>query len=166
MKTAMITLRSWATPLTIGSFFLMSATGVLMFFEWDRGLTVVVHQWFSWLFLLGAGDDIAANIRPLKNHLKSWWGRISSAVFTVVVVASFFSWGVITGPQLERPIEQALVDAPLSALASVTRTDPDALVRRLEDQGIVATGQQSVRDLSAKYGIGENRLLAIVFLPN
>jgi hypothetical protein len=116
-----IPLRSWATPLTIGAFFLMAITGVLMFFEWNTGLTTVVHQWFS--------------------------------------------WGIITGPQLERPIEQALVEAPLSALASVTRTAPNALVHRLNARGIAATSQQSVRDLSTQSGESENRLLAIVFLP-
>jgi hypothetical protein len=133
----MIPLRTWATPLTIGAFFLMSATGVLMFFEWERGLTAVVHQWFSWLFLAGAGGHIAANVRPFKNHLKSRWGKASVAVFVVV----------------------------LSALASVTHTAPDALVRRLKAHGFIATSQQSVHDLSGQYGVSEHGLLAIVFLP-
>ena len=161
----MIPLRIWATPMTIGAFFLMSATGVLMFFEWERGLTTVAHQWFSWLFLFGVGGHIAVNVRPFKIHLKSRWGKTTLAAFTVVWVASFFSWGIITGPQLERPIEQALVDAPLSALASVTKTDPDALMRRLKAHGIDAIGQQSIRDLSGEYGVGEDRLLGLVFLP-
>ena len=47
------TLRGWATTLTIGSFVLMVGTGLLMFFALDRGLVVVIHQWFSWLFLAG-----------------------------------------------------------------------------------------------------------------
>jgi hypothetical protein len=161
----MIPLRTWATPLTIGAFFLMSATGVLMFFEWERGLTAVVHQWFSWLFLAGACGHIAANVCPFKNHLKSSWGKASVAVFVVVLAASFFSWGIITGPQLVRPVEQALVNAPLSALASVTHTAPDALVRRLKAHGFIATSQQSVHDLSGQYGVSEHGLLAIVFLP-
>jgi hypothetical protein len=72
---------------------------------------------------------------------------------------------LITGPQLKRPIEQALVDAPLSALASATRTPPEVLLGRLEAQGVHATHEQSVHDLALKTGVGENRLLAIVFLP-
>jgi hypothetical protein len=31
----------------------MVGTGLLMFFALDRGLVVVIHQWFSWLFLAG-----------------------------------------------------------------------------------------------------------------
>jgi hypothetical protein len=59
----------------IGAFFLMSATGVLMFFGLDRGLAGEAHEWFSWLFLAGAGAHIAANSRPFMNHLKSPLGQ-------------------------------------------------------------------------------------------
>lgn len=136
-----------------------------MFFEWNHGLTTVVHQWFSWLFLAGASGHIAANFRPLKNHLKSRWGKASLTLFACVLVASFFSWGRITGPQLKGPIEQALVDAPLWALAGTTHTDSETLAARLKAHGIAANQEQSVRELSSRTGVGENRLLAIVFLP-
>jgi len=161
----MIPLHIWATPLTIGAFFLMSTTGVLMFFDWNPGLTTVVHQWFSWLFLAAAAGHIAVNVRPFKNHLKSRWGKASLATFMFVLAASFFSWGLMSGPQLLRPVEQALVDAPLSTLASLTRTTPDALMRRLKAHGISATDQQSVHELSRESGVDKHRLLAIVFLP-
>jgi len=158
-------LRRWATPLTIGSFVLMTGTGIPMFFDLDTGLITVVHQWFSWTFLLGAGVHIAVNFRPFKLHLKSRWGMTSIAVFTVVLAASVFSWGLITGPQLERPIEEALVDAPLAALAASVRLGPETLLERLKARGFVATGEQSIRDIVATYDVDENILLALVFLP-
>ena len=161
---AKITVRSWATPLTLGAFLLMSVTGVLMFLEWEPGQMTVAHEWFSWLFLAGAGAHIAVNIRPFKNHLKSHWGRSSIAVFTLILTASAFSWGMITGPQLKRPIEQALVEAPLAALAGIAGLSPDALLARLAARGIVANGRQSIAAASAASGIDENRLLAIIFL--
>jgi len=158
-------LRRWATPLTIGAFPLMTVTGIVMFFEADHGLTTVVHQWFSWIFVIGAGGHIAANVRPFINHLKTRGGQAYLAVFAAVLALSFFSWGLITGPQLERPIEETLVDAPLSALAELTRTTPDALLQKLKAEGITAHPGQSVRDLAMVTGAGENRLLGIVFLP-
>lgn len=161
-----IPLRTWATPLTISSFFLTSATGVLMFFELDRGIIPGVHEWFSWLFLVGAAGHTVVHIRAFKNHLRSHWGWASAATFTLVLAASFFSWGMTTGHRLQRPVEQALIDAPMSTLASLTHTTPDAVVRRLKAHGIIATGQQSVRELSGKFGVSEIRLLGIVFLPN
>lgn len=160
-----IALRTWATPLTIGAFVLMAGTGVAMFFEWNDGLTTVVHQWLSWLFLIGVGGHIALNFRPLKNHLKSRRGQASVALFACVLAASFFSWGRITGPQLKGPIERALVDAPLWALAGATHTEPQALLARLKAQGITASSEQSIGELSRHHGVGENRLLAVVFLP-
>jgi len=160
-------LRNWATPLTISTFILMSVTGILMFFEQESlGLITVVHQWISWLFVLGVGGHVIANIKPFKNHLKTFWGKVSVLVFTLVLVASFYSWGLITGPQLERPIEHALVKAPLSALALVTYTDPDALIQKLRDHGIDASSQQSIHDLVILHDIDENELLGIVFLSN
>ena len=160
---ARMTTRTWATPLTIGSFLLISATGILMFLEWERGLMTVVHQWFSWFFILGVGGHIAVNLRPLKSHLKSRWGKASVMVFAAILALSASSWGTITGPQIKRPIEQALVDAPLSALANVTRTPPEHVVQRLAARGIAADDQQSIGELAAASGGDENRLLAIVF---
>ncbi|MDH0867123.1 hypothetical protein [Mitsuaria sp. GD03876] len=151
--------------MTIAAFVLMAGTGVAMFFEWNQGLTTVVHQWFSWLFLAGAVGHIAANFRPLKNHLGTRWGQVSAIAMVAVLVASFFSWGRITGPQLKGPIEQALVDAPLWALAATTHTEPEALIARLQAHGITASREQTVRDLSVRTGVGENRLLGVVFLP-
>lgn len=160
---ARLTLRSWATPLTIGSFLLISATGILMFFEWERGLMTVAHQWLSWLLVIAVAGHIVVNLRPLKSHLRSRWGKASVAVFAAILAASASSWGMITGPQIKRPIEQALVDAPLSALAGVTRTPPQTVVERLGARGIAAGPDQSIGAIAQASGVDENRLLAIVF---
>ena len=76
-----------------------------------------------------------------------------------------FAWGRITGPQFKKSVEHALGDAPLSALADVTRIGPDSLLRKLKEHGIVATSGQSLYELSIQYHASENRLLAIIFLP-
>ncbi len=163
LPVAVIPSRTWATPVTIGAFFLMSATGVLMFFGLDRGLTGEAHEWFSWLFLAGAGAHIAANSRPFLNHLKSRWGKASVATFVVVLVATF-SAGIGAGGHVRKAVEQALVDAPLSTLASLTHIAPEALERKLRAHGITANGQQSVRELAAENHLREMRLLEVVFM--
>lgn len=60
-------LRAWATPLAIATFVLMAGSGVLMFFGANTGITDVIHQWFSWLFLLAVGAHLTLNVRPLFN---------------------------------------------------------------------------------------------------
>ncbi|TCM00440.1 hypothetical protein [Sphingomonas sp. PP-CC-3G-468] len=160
------TVRSWATPLTIGAFLLMAATGMLMFFGWNTGLTTVAHQWLSLFFLLGAGGHIVANWRPLRNHLKTRWGCICLLCSVALLAASLFTWGRVTGPQLEGPIMTALVDAPLSSLAGVAGMSPEDMVRRFNAHGIPADQKRSVRKLSIQYHVGINRLLGLVFLPD
>lgn len=164
--TTSLKLRKWATPLTIGSFLLMAGTGVMMFFELEDGLTTVVHQWMSWIFLAGAAAHLAIHFRPLRNHLRSPLGKASFAVFAAILVGSAFSWGMTTGPQLKRPIEERLVEAPLSALADVAGRDIEALLRRFEESGASARGEQSIRQIAALSGADENRLLGLIFLAD
>lgn len=157
------TVRLVAGSLTIGGFFLVSVTGVLMFFGWDRGLTSVVHEWFSWLFIAGSGVHIAVNIRSFMNYFRFPWSRAGIVVFLVILAASFSSWGIRTGHDLRSYVQQALLDAPLSTLAALTQTSTETLQRRLKSHGITATGQQSLRDLSRAANHDESRLLMIVF---
>jgi len=104
-------------------------TGILMFFEQESLGIITVHQWFSLLFVFGVFSHTAANFKPFKNHLKTVFGRLSVAAISLVLTAYFYSWGLVTGPQLEKPIKHALIKAPLSALAAVTATTPNTLLK-------------------------------------
>ena len=157
-------LRTWSTPVTMGSFVLMAASGVLMFFDVVPGYVSFAHEWFSWLFLLGAGGHTAVHLRPLAKHLGTRWGRASLALCTAALAASMFSFGRITAPQLKWPIAQALVDAPLSVLADLTRTDSAALLARLQAHGIAATADQSISELAAAQAVDEFHVLGLVIL--
>ncbi|MGE5489046.1 MAG: DUF4405 domain-containing protein [bacterium] len=158
-----VPLRAWATPLTIASFFLISATGILMFFDRNEGLIAPVHEAFSWVFLAASAAHTALHFRAFRNHLRSWWGKATIGACAVLLAASFSSWGVVTGHQILKPVRQALIHARVSTLADLTGTTPEMLLRRLEAHGIAATSGHSVRELSAKYGVSEVHLLSIVF---
>jgi hypothetical protein len=157
-------LRTWATPLTIGSFVLMAVSGVLMFFDVVPGYLVFAHEWFSWFFLLGTAAHIAVNYRAFARHLRGGWGRAHVAVFSVLLVVSTFSFGRITAPQLKWPISEALVDAPLSALADVKRMEAAELIATLGAHGISATPEQNIRHLAEVSGLDEFHLLGLVML--
>jgi len=62
-----ITVRTWATPLTIVAFLLMAVTGVLMFLDVEFRLVTIAHQWLSWLFLIGAVSHIIANVHKHRD---------------------------------------------------------------------------------------------------
>ena len=157
-------LRTWATPLTIGSFILMAVTGVLMFFDVVPGYVTFAHEWASWFFLIGTAGHIAVNFRPFTKHLRSNWGRANVAIFSIVLVVSLFSFGRITAPQLKWPISNALVEAPLSVLADVTRTDAAQLLVKLAKHGVSATPEQNIKNLAEKHDMDEFHILGLVFL--
>jgi hypothetical protein len=157
-------LRAWATPLTIGAFVLMAATGILMFFGWRGGLISEVHEWFSWLFLAGAAAHLLVNYRPLTLHLKSRWGRTILAASAVVLAVAIFPSGHRTNHQLHGLVEHALVAAPLSTVANLANVAPADLESRLKAHGVVATMQQSVHEVSEQNRLTEHGLLAIVFM--
>ena len=160
-----MSVRKWATPLTIGAFFLMAATGILMFFHIDRGIISGVHKWLSWLFLIGVVGHVMANFRPFANYAKSGYGRASVGSFAIVLVASFFTWGARTGGQFLGAIQNGLVSAPLTTLAVMTHTTPDELERRLEAHGIIARKEQTIRDIAGDSLRKQRRVLEAVFLP-
>ncbi|MBC6906318.1 DUF4405 domain-containing protein [Saccharophagus sp. K07] len=165
MKAAKpFTLRTWSTPITIGSFILMTVTGVLMFFDVVPGYLSFAHEWFSWIFIIGAAGHMVINFKPLTKHLRSNWGRGSVAIFSMIVFISTFSFGHITAPQLKWPISYALIDAPLSALADVTRTDHTELLQKLKNHGITATLDQNIRELAIEQNVDEFHMLGLVFL--
>lgn len=161
----MVPMRTWATPLTIATFFLMAATGILMFFHVQPGLITGAHQWGSWLFLIGVAGHVMVNFRPFNRHLESRWGQSCVAIFGVVLAASFFTWGARTGGQFLAAIQRDLVGAQLSSLAMLTHTPPEVLERRLEAHGIVARKEQTVRDLAGDSSRQQLRILEVVFLP-
>jgi len=137
-------LRSWATPLTIGTFVLMTGTGVLMFFDIVPGYVAFAHEWLSWLFVVGVVAHTLLNFRSFARHLAGRWGRTSLVVFTAVLVVSTLSFGRITAPQLKWPISEALIETPLSVLAEVTRRDDAQLLQELAAQGVTARADETV----------------------
>ena len=105
-----ITMRRWATPLTIGASVLMFGTGVMMFFDIVPGYVTFVHEWLSWLFVLGAGAHIAVNYRPFLRHLKSGWPAGNSSASSAMSC-----WSAAPGPA--RPISPWRSREPSSATA-------------------------------------------------
>lgn len=158
------TVRTWATPLTIGGFTLIAGTGLLIFFGVETDLTAGIHRWFSWLFLIGVAGHIVGNARPLRNHLKTGWGIASTAFFATVLAVSFSMAGSEGGPDLEASVKDALIDAPVASLAPLVRATPATLVTRLEAKGVPATGSETIRHLSAAHGVEERELVASIFL--
>jgi hypothetical protein len=131
--------RDWVTPVTMGAFTLLAATGVLMFFHLDSGLNETAHKWLSWVLVGGVALHAAANWTGVKRHLAGWRGRGAFALFAVLLAGSFVPLSGSGEPPFLPPL-RALADAPLPVLAQVAKTTPDQLRERLQRAGVAPTG--------------------------
>ncbi|XCN73625.1 MAG: DUF4405 domain-containing protein [Candidatus Electrothrix aestuarii] len=141
--------RDWITPITTGAFLLTAVTGVLLFFHAATGLNKEVHEWISWIFLIGALLHLALNFGPFKKYLTQRKGQVLMGTFVLLLALSFipFEEEHHHAPPFVPPIK-ALARTPLSTLAQVAGTSPDQLRDRLSRKGIaVASYDQSLSEL-------------------
>ncbi|MCI5121486.1 MAG: DUF4405 domain-containing protein, partial [Candidatus Electrothrix sp. AUS4] len=81
--------RDWITPITTGAFLLTAVTGVLLFFHVATGLNKEVHEWLSWVFLIGAVLHLALNFGPFKKYLTQRKGQVLMGSFVLLLALSF-----------------------------------------------------------------------------
>ena len=142
--------RDWITPITTGAFLLTAVTGVLLFFHADTGLNKDVHEWLSWVFLIGAILHLVLNFASFKKHLTQRKGQVLMGSFVLLLALSFipFEEEEHHGPPPFVPPIRALAHAPLSTLAQVAQTSPEQLRERLGHEGIIVdSDQQSISEL-------------------
>jgi len=128
-------LRSWATPLVIGSFLVMSVTGTLMFFHLESDLNEALHEWAGLAMVAGAGMHVAANWRAFAQYFHRPAARAVMAVFALVLAASFLPFDPEDGRPEPRAMFGALSGAPIGMLAEMTGQDTDAVIARLAANG-------------------------------
>ena len=140
--------RDWITPITTGAFLLTAVTGVLLFFHAATGLNKEVHEWISWIFLIGAILHLALNFGPFKKYLKQRKGQVLMGTFVLLLALSFIPAGEEHHGSPFVPPIKALAQVPLATLAQVAQTSPEQLRERLSNKGIrVNSNQQSISEL-------------------
>lgn len=158
--------REWITPLTMGAFGVLAVTGVLMFFHLDSTLNKAAHEWLSWLLLAGVAGHAAVNWPALRRHLAGWRGRTVLGVAALLLAVTFVPLpGRSGGPPFMAPV-RALADAPVTVLAAVARTTPQAMRERLAQAGHApASDADSVKTLAGGDLGDQMRVLSAVLEP-
>jgi hypothetical protein len=157
--------REWVTPLAIGTFVLTAVTGMLMFFHLDSGLNKVVHEWLSWLLVVGVGLHALVNWSAFRRHLQNRPGQWVIGCAALVLAFSFIPAGADGEPPFLVPA-RALASTPITQLATVAGTSVDAMRTRLARQGVsVAGDNQSLRDLVGDDMHRQVAVLAAVLKP-
>jgi hypothetical protein len=139
MESLMKLTREWATPLTIGAFALMGATGVAMFFHVNTGLQKGIHEWAGWLMVAAVACHVAVNWSAFRRHLH-WPGKgaaLTGALLAFTVL-SFAPLGESGGNEGSPPAMamRALTQAPLKEVAPLFHKSPEEALKALAAAGI------------------------------
>lgn len=127
--------RDWATPITIGAFILMACTGLLMFFHLDTGRNKDVHEWLGWAMVAGVGLHVTVNWTLFKRYLGKTSSLAIIGIFVLVLVASFFIPEEEKEGNPGKRATQAVLSAPISAIAPLANQTPAELVNTLQQAG-------------------------------
>lgn len=162
----MLTLRKWATPLTIGAFLVMGVTGSLMFFHANTGMNKIVHEWIGLVLVAGVIAHLVVNFRPLKAYLKRPLALGIIGTGAVVLALSFLPASVEEGPGGADGMQsamRALNTAPIATLADLTGDSETALLERLEAAGYEAASTQTLAEIAGGDRALEAELMSLVF---
>lgn len=159
--------RGWATPLVAGSFLLMAATGVAMFFHVETGAMKGLHEWAGWALLAGAGVHLWLNRRALGAYLRR---PLAAGIMGLGVVLT--AGGMLVpepqgGPAATvEAVLGAVERAPVAVLAELSGKDVPAVIAALEGAGLAGAGPDSTVDGLAGGDRGQAFAgLAAVFAP-
>lgn len=157
-------LRTWAGPLTIGSFGVVAATGALMFFHMNSGLMKLAHEWLGWVLVLAVAAHLILNWKPFVAYFSKPSGIAIMGAFLAMGVLSFAPTG---GERSRPPVMEtlkALEQSSLQVVSQVAKTSPEALIEDLRARGIlVRDGEQTLHEIAADNKIGSMEILKRVF---
>ena len=165
-------LGSWVTPITLGSFLLIGATGLLMFFEVRGSLIVVAHEWLSPVLVLGTCLHIWLNWSAVRAHLSRARGLIVVGLFASLLVTAVtpfdetaqVAWEHGHGQErTDRRAAAVLLEARISSVAELTGRTSQQLRDSLGRHGIRVTSDElTLADAARQSQVHPARVLRAV----
>jgi hypothetical protein len=154
MKT---NIRPWATPLVTGALLISAATGLLLFFEFEKGLVKPVHEWLGWLLVAGVLFHVVANWKAFTGYFSNRLAVTIFCVCAVVTVASAMPFLGNDDHKVEKMAARASVKAlessSIETVALVAKQSPEELIARLRNDGVaVDAPSQTVAQIAAANG--------------
>lgn len=160
-------LRKWATPVTIGAFALSAVTGILLFFNVRAGMVKPVHEWLSWLLVVGVIFHAIVNRQCFVKYLSKPLGRGIMIFFALLIGASLLPLGEGQGKSHSNPMARAsdsLIRSPLTEVSQIADHEADEAVGLLKSKGIsVERKDQTIQEIAAKNKMNPVRVLDAIF---
>ena len=98
-------MQTWSGALTIGSFIVISLTGILMFFHINIGLVKLAHEWLSWVFVVAAICHAIVHWKLLLGYFRN---RAALAVMVPILVLGGLSLIPAGGNGPTHPLVQVM----------------------------------------------------------
>ncbi|NTV02021.1 MAG: DUF4405 domain-containing protein [Chlorobiaceae bacterium] len=160
-------LKTWATPIAIGSFVISAVTGILIFFDIEIGAVEPVHRWLSWLLLGGITLHALSNRKPFTAYFSRKPALAVMGLALAVAVASmlpvFGEDEEAGGKRAGKAAAHALESAPLATVALVVKAPSAELVARLGARGIkVEDPSRSIAEIARMNGKEGGEVLGAV----
>ena len=157
-------MQTWSGALTIGSFIVISLTGILMFFHINIGLVKLAHEWLSWVFVVAAICHAIVHWKLLLGYFRN---RAALALMVPILVLGGLSLIPAGGNGPTHPLVQVMARlerAPLESVAKLGESDPSAVIQTLKASGIeVETPGQTIAEIAEKNGKRPMDVLLILF---
>ena len=160
-----MTLRSWATPLTIGSTVIVTVTGLLLFFHTAPGLTRPAHEWIGWIMAVAVVAHVILNFRAFKGYFRR-------PVAVGILGASALVMGLSlvdlapAGPRGGSPMAAvmgAMSRAPVETVIALSGHDTEDGLALLAAAGIPAQGGQSMSEITGGDQGVQGQVIAALF---
>lgn len=158
-----MSLRSWATPLTVGSFLLIAVTGVLMFFHLETGLSKVAHEWLGWVLVVAVGAHVWLNWRAFNIYFKRPVALSIMAGAAALLVAALVVPTGDTGAVPVRQVLGSLTQTPISTLAVLVGKDEASLLASLASDHPGVRADQTLAELTGENTEAAVGLLATIY---
>lgn len=133
-------LRSWATPLVIGAFLVMGATGSLMFFHLDTATMKLIHEWAGLVMVAGGLAHLILNWRAFTTYFKRPLASAIMGLGAVVLGLTFVPNvipGVVEGAGLgPKVVMDAMGNARIETLAELGGKTTEQLLAELGAAGL------------------------------
>ncbi len=158
-----MTLREWATPLTIGSFIISAVTGIIIFFHIRIGLVRPAHEWLSWFLVLGGLLHILTNWKGVKSYFSKPISASIIVIFLILCVLSLIPVGE-KKPRALHLAGNALLDTSLQIAALVAKEDAGHLMERLKKRGVLVNNtEQTLKEIATQSNQSEKAMLRLIF---
>jgi hypothetical protein len=149
-------MRAWVGPLTIGSFFVVAVTGILMLVHFNQGIVKPIHEIVSCLFVVFSILHIIVNGKIFLAYFRKPLGMVLIGICIAICVMSMIpiqlgNSGGHGGRGGMMKASESLQQSSLELAAQVANRDVQAVIDNLKSKGIqVRDDDQTLVEIAKK----------------